>query len=628
MKAKSRVKYVVEVIAKTARIDLSMKKISIEKTRREDVQHFLGGRGINTLELARAMPHPENIDPLSPDNVLIFGNGLLTGTAAPNAARFTVTSKSPETNILGDSNCGGFFGPAMKYAGFDRLIITGKAEKPSYLLLKNGEVEIKSAENLWGLDTQTTQKEIWKVEGNDVETACIGPAGENMVRFACIINRVKNSASRGGMGAVMGSKNLKAVVANGTGGIKIKHPKQFMEAVVELKDYLNASKVVKTLRKLGTPLLYEPSNILGAIRTKNSTETQFEWSLKAEEFHKFSKGAMACAACVVHCRHANVQGGEGPEYSTVGLLGSNSGISSAHEVIILNNMCNNLGLDTSSTGTIIPWIIELSQRGMLPEKYSEKLEFGNFALMQNLLLQTAYRQGIGDLIAESTQAAKLLGEHAEEAKKMVIAVKGLPQSDPHDCRYIKAFALGIATASRGADHLRSRPTLEIFDLPNQLTEEIYGKPVDTNPTSYKDKGWIVATHESIYGVGDGLGICRFVTHSFNSPHLLKYEHFRRLVETASDIMIDDYRAIGDRMRNLERIFNLRCGVTKANDYPPARYMDEPSTAGIAKGHRIEQDKYENMLSEYYETRKWSKDGIPSDKQQKEIQKFLEVQISA
>jgi len=628
MKAKSRVKYVVEIIAKTARIDLSMKKISIEKTRREDVQHFLGGRGINTLELARAMPHPENIDPLSPDNVLIFGNGLLTGTAAPNAARFTVTSKSPETNILGDSNCGGFFGPAMKYAGFDRLIITGKVEKPSYLLLKNGEVEIKSAENLWGLDTQTTQKEIWKVEGNDVETACIGPAGGNMVRFACIINRVKNSASRGGMGAVMGSKNLKAVVANGTGGIKIKHPTQFMEAVVELKDYLNASKVVKTLRKLGTPLLYEPSNILGAIRTKNSTETQFEWSLKAEEFHKFSKGAMACAACVVHCRHANVQGSEGPEYSTVGLLGSNSGISSANEVIILNNMCNDLGLDTSSTGTIIPWIIELSQRGMLPEKYSEKLEFGNFALMQNLLLQTAYRQGIGDLIAESTQAAKLLGEHAEEAKKMVIAVKGLPQSDPHDCRYIKAFALGIATASRGADHLRSRPTLEIFDLPNQLTEEIYGKPVDTNPTSYKDKGWIVATHESIYGVGDGLGICRFVTHSFNSPHLLKYEHFRRLVETASDIMIDDYRAIGDRMRNLERIFNLRCGVTKANDYPPARYMDEPSTAGIAKGHRIERDKYENMLSEYYETRDWSKDGIPSDKQQKEIQKFLEVQISA
>ena len=628
MKAKGRVKYVVEIIAKTARIDLSTKKISIEKTRREDVQHFLGGRGINTLELARAMPHPERIDPLSPENVLIFGNGLLTGTAAPNAARFTVTGKSPETNILGDSNCGGFFGPAMKYAGFDRLIITGKAEKPSYLLLKNGEVEIKSAENLWGLDTQTTQKKIWKVEGNAVETACIGPAGENMVRFACIINRVKNSASRGGMGAVMGSKNLKAIVANGTGGIKIKHPKQFMEAVVELKDYLNASKVVKTLRKLGTPLLYEPSNILGAIRTKNSTETQFEWSLKAEEFHKFSKGAMACAACVVHCRHANVQGGEGPEYSTVGLLGSNSGISSAHEVIVLNNMCNDLGLDTSSTGTIIPWIIELSQRGMLPEEYSEKLEFGNFALMQNLLLQTAYRQGIGDLIAESTQAAKLLGKHAEEANKMVIAVKGLPQSDPHDCRYIKAFALGIATASRGADHLRSRPTLEIFDLPNQLTEEIYGKPVDTNPTSYKDKGWIVATHESIYGVGDGLGICRFVTHSFNSPHLLKYEHFRRLVETASDIAIDNYRAIGDRMRNLERVFNLRCGVTKANDYPPARYMDEAATAGIAKGHRIERDKYENMLSEYYETRKWSKDGIPSDEQQKEIQKFLEVQINA
>lgn len=606
-----------ELIRKTARINLTSGEVLIEPTSLADVKNFLGGRGINSLELYRNVPDT-SIDPLGPDNPLIMGVGLLTGTAAPNAARYTVTALSPETGILGDANGGGFFPAAMKYAGYDRLIITGKSSSPCYILLEEDGISIKDASHLWGLDTQATQQLIWDTEGTEVESACIGPAGEHLVRFACIINRVKNSASRAGMGAVMGSKNLKAVVARGTGGLKIHQPKEFMDTIIELKDYLNASGIVKTLRKVGTPLLYEPSNILGAIRTHNSQETQFKDSLKAEEFHKYSKGAMACASCVVHCRHANVQGGEGPEYSTVGILGSNCGISDANQVIILNNICNEIGLDTSSTGAIISWFIEMSERGLLPEEYNGKLIFGDFGLIQSLLYQISYRTGIGDLMAESTQYLKKMQKGADEAKKIVIASKGLPQSDPHDCRYIKAFALGIGTASRGADHLRSRPTLEIFDLPEELTTEIYGKKVNTTPTSYEDKGWIVATHETIYAVGDGLGICRFVTHSFNSPHLLKYDHFSKLVETGTGVRIDDYALIGKRIINLERMFNLKCGVTREDDFPPQRYMDEPATAGVAKGHFIERSKYEGMLDDFYLARGWSLEGFPSDEQVKEI----------
>ncbi len=615
-----------ELIRNTAYVNLGNQSVKIVKTSKKDVINFLGGRGMNILELYRQLPNPKDIDPFDPENPLIIGNGLLTGTAAPNAARFNISSLSPESKVFGDANCGGFFGPAMKYAGFDRLVITGKSKTHVYLLLDDNKIEFKDATDLWGLDTQTTQDKIWQEEGENVETACIGPAGENLVRFACVINRVKNSASRGGMGAVMGSKNLKAVVAKSTRGLKIHAPQKFMKEILELKDYLNGSRVVQTLRSIGTPLLYEPSNLLGAIRTKNSQETQFENTLRAEEFHKYSKGAMACAACVVQCRHANAQGGEGPEYTAVGLLGANVGLSDANQVILLNNMFNELGLDISSGGTNLGWIIELSQKGLLPDEYNGILEYGNFGLIQSLVYQTAYRQGIGDLIAESSHLISKLGDNAEEAAKLHISSKGLPQSDPHDCRYIKAFALGLGTSSRGADHLRSRPTLEIFDLPKELTTEIYGKEVDTTPTSYTDKGLIVSVHENIYAVGDGLGICRFVTHSFNSPHLLKYQHFSKLVKESTGEEITNFKAIGERIINLERLFNLKLGITRADDYPPPRYMNEPATAGVAKGHFIEKAKYELMLDDYYQTRGWDNDGILSKIQKEEINELAGVEL--
>jgi aldehyde:ferredoxin oxidoreductase len=300
-------------------------------------------------------------------------------------------------------------------------------------------------------------------------------------------------------------------------------------------------------------------------------------------------------------------------------MGANCGIGDAHQVNILNNMCNALGLDTSSTGSVSAWFMEMAQKVMLPKEFQNDLEFGNFGLMQSLLYKISTRQGVGDWIADSFKAVDRMNPKIQnKARSFQIGSKGLPQSDPHDCRYIKAFALGIGTASRGADHLRSRPTIELFDLPEELTAEIYGKKVNTIPYEYDDKGWIVATHESIYAVGDGLGICRFVTHSFNSPHLLKYEHFRDLCVSATGLDIEDFRIIGDRIITLERMFNLKCGISRKDDYPPQRYMTQPATAGLAKGHLIEPDKYEDMLDDYYLARHWSLEGVPNKEQQEEV----------
>jgi aldehyde:ferredoxin oxidoreductase len=284
----------------------------------------------------------------------------------------------------------------------------------------------------------------------------------------------------------MGSKNLKAIAARGTQGIEVANPELMLETVKELKDYIMNSKITSILGTVGTPLLYEVSNILGAIRTKNSQLNAWSDSLNAEVIETFVDKMISCSSCIVHCRHRNKLGGEGPEYTAVGLLGANLGIEDTANVIELNNVCNELGLDISSSGTILAWVYELYEKGIIDKKITgEKLRFGDFELSKKLLFDISRRKGFGDIIAESTANIKRFGKNSQD---YLIAVKGLPQSDPHDCRYIKAFALGIATSSRGADHLRSRPTLEIFlRLPKEVKEKIYGKGVNNDPTSYEGK---------------------------------------------------------------------------------------------------------------------------------------------
>ncbi len=614
------------VRARTAVINLTSGEINIGETPPPLVRAYLGGRGLNMAYLRhylRRAGDPRQVDALGPDNPLIFGVGLLTGTIAPNAARFNVSAKSPESGILGDANCGGFFAAAMRKAGFERLVILGKAERPSTLALEDGRISIQDAGEAWGKNCIESQAILKERHGRGTVSAVIGPSGENQVRMAAIMTGKKNAAGRGGMGAVMGSKNLKAIVARGGKALAVAEKQTLRELRIEQQKYLKSSKVVQVLGRVGTPLLYEVSNRMGAIRTRNSQDNHFEDTLNAEEIEKYVDKMLACTSCIVHCRHRNTLGGEGPEYSTIGLLGANLGIAPTDQVITLNNLVNDLGLDASSTGTIIGWAMELYQRGLIGDEMTDgPLQWGDYERVHDLIEEIAHRRGFGDVLAESTQAIRYF---PEEAIDYLIAVKGLPQSDPHDVRYLKGFALGIAVASRGADHLRNRPTLEVFKLPDEVRAQIYGRANDPDPTGYKDKGLIVAWSEDIYAVTDSVGVCKFVTHGFNSPHLLGYDHFCDLIAAAAGLEYtpETLRDVGRRVLDTERLINADFGLGRADDTLPKRYFDDPMPDRKTKGHHVDREKFQQMLYDYYAERGWDGDGrVPPDRQSK-IERLIE-----
>jgi len=613
----------------TARIDLASGRTEITPTSERLTRAFLGGRGLNMHYLRHYLSRgtaggARAVDPLGPENPLIFGAGLLTGTIAPNAARFNVSAKSPESLGLGDANCGGFFAAAMRKAGFDRLIILGKAERPCYLLIDGGAISIHEADGLWGTTSPQAQERLRAAHGAGTVSAVIGPAGEHQVRMASVMTGLKNTAGRGGMGAVMGSKNLKAIVARGGEQIPVADKAALSAVRKEQTKYLQGSKVVQVLGKLGTPFLYETSNRLGAIRTRNSQDNFFEDTLVASEIEKFSDKMLACTSCVVHCRHRNTLGGEGPEYSTIGLLGANIGLAPADQVITLNNLVNDLGLDASSTGTIIAWAMELYQRGLIDDELTGgPLEWGDYERVRELVEDIAYRRGFGNVLAESSQAKH---QFPPEAADYLIAVKDLPQSDPHDVRYIKSFALGIAVASRGADHLRNRPTLDILKLPDDVRLKIFGVETSADPTVYAGKAGMVAWHDDIYAVTDSLGLCKFVTHGFNSPHLLGYGHFNELIRAATGLEFSEaeLREVGRRVIDLERQINLEFGRTRADDTLPKRYFDDPMPARATKGHHIEREKFQMMLDEYYAARGWDDAGHLPPARLAELNQLLEA----
>ncbi|MEE9508171.1 MAG: aldehyde ferredoxin oxidoreductase family protein [Anaerolineales bacterium] len=607
-------------------VELSSERYTLRETPEKSVRAFLGGRGLNMLFMARLLREAggaAKVDPFGPENPLIIGAGLLTGTIAPNAARFNVSAKSPETLGLGDANCGGFFAAAMRRSGFDRMIIRGRAQEPIYLYLEDGQIHFLPAKDLWEMGSFETQEAIKKIHGSGTISAVIGPAGENLVRMAAVMTGKKNTAGRCGMGAVMGSKNLKAIAAKGRGKLQIENPKKLRQERIELTKYLKNSKVVQVLGKLGTPFLYQVSNTLGAIRTRNSQDNFFEDTLNAEELERYVDKMLACTSCVVHCRHRNTLGGEGPEYSTIGLLGANLGIAAIDQVVQLNNLVNELGLDSSSTGTIIAWALELYQRGIIDDELSGgALEWGDFERIHQLILDIAHRRGFGEILAESSQAKAQFPEGAED---YLIAVKDLPQSDPHDIRYIKSFALGIAVASRGADHLRNRPTLDILRLPDDVRYRIFGVETSPDPTSYDGKAGMVAWHDDIYAVADSVGICKFVTHGFNSPHLLGYDHFSSLIEAATGLRFEEneLREAGRNVIDLERLINLELGRSKLDDTLPKRYFDDPMPARVTKGHKIDRDKFATMLEEYYQARGWDQEGRLSPERMEELEELIQ-----
>jgi len=612
---------------KIAFIDLTSGNIEIKQIPHPIIKNFLGGRGINSYLLYKYVN--EGVKSLSADNVLIVGCGLLSGIKGISFARCTISGKSPESGLLGDANIGGRFSQALQKTGINYLLIKGKANKPSCLLIDDEKITIVDGRDLWGKSVTQTGLILKERYGPNSESLCIGVAGENLVRFAGVFNGRKNTAARCGMGCIMGSKNLKAIIARGTKKLTLSDSKGFNQLILELNKKLNEEFLTQRLKEFGTPNLYEIINLnIGMGRTYNGLTTVFKnnkdiypQTLK----EKYYVGKAGCQPCSIACQHKYVikdgpyKGieSDGPEYGVTAHIGPMLGIDNLNAILKINAMLNDYGLDASSTCNIIAWMIELYQKGIIDNRITGgmKLAWANESLVIKLIEMIVQREGFGDLLANGArEIVETLGPITAE---YISWVKYLPQSDPVDLRYLFAYALGDAVATRGADHLRSRPIWEAFGLPEEQLETIYGGPVSSNPQSYEGKGRVIWWWESYVTLFDCLGLCKLL--AFHAmPGVFDFELFAKFIHTATGINLSPKEVfmVGERINLLERMFLVREGIRRKDDYPPQRYFQplelKEDIPEEDKNLMLTKDGYDKMLDEYYSLRGCDKDGIPTE----------------
>src|SRR5947209_4672182 len=619
----------------TVFVDLARSEVRRAFIPRRVVETLLGGRGVNMFLLHNLIDAA--LTPLDPNIPLIFGTGILT-SMVPSASRGNASSWSPETGVIMDSNAGDYFPSFQKLNGIDHLVRYGKPRAGTLLHVEWRDAKFVDAAPWAGLDNIDLRARIAAafngVEGKDYGLAAITTAGENLVLCSGIMAGPKAIYARGGPGAKMGSLHLKGILIQGrTADLTPAHPHKLRNREVAQK-LLGTSVVKNALKKRGTPFLYKPSRMLGAMGTKNNQETTWTEKLDAENIDPFRPGMEGCFACPVNCRPLNDMTGcehvpqdryvkgDGPEYVTVGKFGPNVGITEVTQVLRLNNICNDLGLDTASTGSAIAWAMELAQRGII----DVDLKWGDYDAIEKLLFATAKREGFGNVIADSSRAVAN-GHYPAEALDYLMAVKGLTQSDPHDARILKAFALGLAVATRGMDHLRNRVTLEINAKINDdpdFKRELYGGDVSAAPNSYDGKEIAVRRCENTFAVGDAVGMCRFTTKLFNSPSLPGYEEFVDQVAniTGIELTLEQIDGIGLNIMGVERMINARLGVGRKDDTLPKRWFEEAISVGPDKGEKIDRNEFDQMLTRFYEISNLTADGVPRPEWRAELESVL------
>ena len=619
-------------------VDLERRNVQRGYTPLPVIRTVLAGRGANMFYLYRLVD--ETLDPLDSDIPLIFGSGVLTGIV-PSAARGNATSWSPESRVILDSNAGDYFPSFIRMNGIDHLVLFGRSNAWTVIRIREGQLDFVDARPYLGLDNIDLRQRIPADFGGtwtrDLAMVNVTRAGENLVLTSAIMAGPKACYARGGPGAKMGSLKVKAIVVQGqTRDFDTAQPYKGYNRTIAQK-LLDTSVVKHALKTMGTPFLYKPSRILGAMGTKNNQETTWTDRLDAEHITPYRPGMAGCFRCPVNCRPLNALNddprdkygrGDGPEYVTLGKFGPNLGIDRVEAVIRLNNICNDLGLDTASTGSSIAWAMELYQRGIINRATTGGLDlgWGNAEAVEQLLCLISRREAFGDVVADGARAVDT-GRYPREALQYRMAVKGLMQSDPHDARILKAFALGLAVATRGMDHLRNRVTLEINARINDdpgFKTRLYGGPVSAAPNSYEDKARAVRVCENMYGVGDAVGMCRFTTKLFNSPSLPGLEEFAAQIGnvTGLEMTADELDRIGLNIMGVERLLNGRFGVTRRDDTLPDRWFDERITVGAYAGERIDRQEFEGMLSRFYEISNLSPDGLPRDEWRAELEGVL------
>jgi aldehyde:ferredoxin oxidoreductase len=591
---------------------LSNSKFSEDSLGEATVHDYIGGRGFG-IKLLYDELQP-NTDPYDEKSELIFLAGPLAGMNAQSFSRMKVFFKSPLTGTYFKTAAGGFWAPELKFAGFDGVLVTGKAEKPVYLWIHDGKYELRDAGYLWGLDCDDTHTLIREeLHSNDIRVACIGPAGENRVKYAGIFTD-RRAAGRGGAGAVMGDKNLKAIACRGTAKVEPADHEAFAVAVKEqITGYRNNPQFA-SFAKTGTQIA-EFTNVLGMYPTKNFREGVLpKWQeIEGDSYAKLRVRKAGCHACAVHCGNiTRVYSGryagawtEGPEYETTWAFTGPMGKADIGLTIAADKLCDDLGMDTISAGSTIGFAYELFERGIITKKDTGgiTLKYGDSKPVMDLLKQIAYRQGFGDLLAEgSVAAARRIGNDAE---KYAIAVKGL-ELPAYDPRGAKAHGLNFLTSNIGADHNTGYAGQEVFGSP---------VPFAVDRFAVARKGELTKWNQDLTALFETGILCSFIP----SMGLLSEETFGKLL--AAGTGIKDFAdtaylwKTGEKIYNLERMFNVREGFNSGHDKISVRLTTETMSDGPSKGQVFEADE---LLKDYYKVRGWSLKGIPTAAKLKEL----------
>jgi aldehyde:ferredoxin oxidoreductase len=603
-------------MGKILRVNLSKGRISEEPLPEKDARMFLGGSGLATKYLFDELK--PGLDPLGPENKLIFMTGPLTGTVSPSSGRFSAVAKSPLTGFWGSANSGGRWGLDLKKSGFDGIIFEGRASEPVYLVIDDGQAELQDAKGLWGQGVKATTDAITRELAGKYNVACIGIAGENLVRYAAIMNDVYRALGRCGLGAVMGSKNLKAIAVRGSHKVEVADKGAFDDAAGKAGDFVNESLLKMTLEVYGTDMVLDLVNVKGGLPTRNwqSGSCSYADDINGPAINeKILTGRKACFSCPIACgRLTEVTGkyackGEGPEYETIGAFGPMCDISDLGPITFANGLCNDYGLDTISTGSTIAFAMECFEKGILPKDQADGLEiaFGDADVMIELVHKIAKREGLGDLLAEGTKrVSEKLGRGSRD---FAMQVKGL-ELPAYDCRATKITGLGFATANRGGDHITAYVQGPTFlDIPFLVVDEsTIEDPLVENPAEAR----VVKDLEDALTVFDAVGCCKFMGMALMAEDIVPVI----AGATGWDFDVSDFRKAGERIYNLARAFNVREGLSRADDTLPRRLLEEPLPDGPAKGLVVD---LEPLLDAYYEFRGWDKTtGKPTDDKLKEL----------
>jgi len=590
-------------------VDLTAGNVKEERLDSRVLKDFIGGRGLGIYYLNKFVD--PKCDPLSPENLLVMATGPLTGTGAPTGARYMVMTKSPLTGAITCSNSGGVFPTELKRSGYDAIIFSGRSEKPVYLWIDQEKAELRTAVHLWGKDTRETTDILLTEINAKARVACIGPAGEQKVLFAAIMNDKHRAAGRSGVGAVMGSKNLKAVVVKGKGRIPLADPERFKAFNKEILDIFKQGieKTPLGLTVNGTAGVVVATQNFGVLPTKNWQQGTFDgWEkIQGQELtRRFLVKNSACYGCPIGCgrkTEVDLPGfageGEGPEYETIYAMGSNCMVDNLAAITKANYICNEMGMDTITMGATIACAMELVDRGYLSEEeIGRSLKWGDAEALVELTRMTGNREGFGDLLAEgSYRLAERFG-HPELAP--VSKKQEFPGYEP---RGAQAMGLAYATSPIGGSHMRGDPAYF----------ELFGVPESMDPHQWEGKAKVTKAYQDLSAIIDSAGLCIFfAVRNLASKDLgvapvgiLEYLN----AATGAGYTLDELKQAGERVINAERLFLVRAGFTAKDDSLPRRLTEEPSPTGPAKGMVCHLPE---MLEEYYQVRGWTEDGVPGE----------------